>query len=144
MVVHNHPSGNPEPSRADKEVTTKLIQAGNILDISLLDHLIIGFKSIFRSIPESLQAPSQSCPATRHLADAPDNLRFALFAQHPWCTVQHTLTCTATEVHAKTISGKRTFSERRTFGRLGTGFEWGTSVSHQTITIRSSSCTLQW
>ena len=37
MVVHNHPSGNPEPSRADKEVTTKLIQAGN-----LLDHLIIG------------------------------------------------------------------------------------------------------
>ena len=42
MVVHNHPSGNPEPSRADKEVTTKLIQAGNILDINLLDHLIIG------------------------------------------------------------------------------------------------------
>jgi DNA repair protein RadC len=42
MVVHNHPSGNPEPSRADKEVTTKLIQAGNILDINLLDHFIIG------------------------------------------------------------------------------------------------------
>jgi len=42
MVVHNHPSGNPEPSRADKEVTTKLIEAGNILDINLLDHLIIG------------------------------------------------------------------------------------------------------
>ena len=34
MVVHNHPSGNPDPSRADKEVTTKLIQASNILNIN--------------------------------------------------------------------------------------------------------------
>ena len=42
MVVHNHPSGNPEPSHADKEVSTKLIQAGNILDINLLDHHILG------------------------------------------------------------------------------------------------------
>ncbi|TLU81873.1 MAG: hypothetical protein FDX21_09900 [Chlorobium sp.] len=42
MVVHNQLSGNPEPSRADKEVTTKLIEAGNILEINLLDHLIIG------------------------------------------------------------------------------------------------------
>ncbi|MEI6639990.1 MAG: JAB domain-containing protein, partial [Chlorobium sp.] len=42
MVVHNHPSGNPEPSRADRDVTTKLIEAGNILDINLLDHIIIG------------------------------------------------------------------------------------------------------
>ena len=42
MVVHNHPSGNPDPSRADKEVTTKLIQASNILNINHLNHLIIG------------------------------------------------------------------------------------------------------
>ena len=36
MVVHNHQSGNPEPSRADKEVTTKLIQAGNIFDVDVV------------------------------------------------------------------------------------------------------------
>ncbi|MFZ4802684.1 MAG: JAB domain-containing protein [Chlorobium sp.] len=37
MVVPNHPSDNPEPSRADRDVTTKLIEAGN-----LRDHIIIG------------------------------------------------------------------------------------------------------
>ena len=42
VVAHNHPSGNLEPSIADKEVTERLRQAGEILGIEVLDHLILG------------------------------------------------------------------------------------------------------
>lgn len=41
IVAHNHPSGNIEPSQADRDVTERLKEAGELLGISLLDHLII-------------------------------------------------------------------------------------------------------
>lgn len=42
LVCHNHPSGDPAPSPEDIAVTEQLVQAGKILDIELVDHLIIG------------------------------------------------------------------------------------------------------
>ena len=42
IVVHNHPSGDPAPSPEDLEITRQLIEAGRVLDIELLDHIIIG------------------------------------------------------------------------------------------------------
>src|SRR3989338_9891352 len=42
ILVHNHPSGNPEPSKEDLEVTKKLFEAGELLGIKVLDHVIIG------------------------------------------------------------------------------------------------------
>lgn len=42
IAVHNHPSGNPQPSPEDISVTRTLAEAGRILDIPLLDHIIIG------------------------------------------------------------------------------------------------------
>lgn len=42
IIAHNHPSGDLKPSREDIELTRKLMEAGRILGISLLDHLIIG------------------------------------------------------------------------------------------------------
>ena len=42
IMVHNHPSGDPTPSTEDINVTNKIAEAGNILDIKVLDHLIIG------------------------------------------------------------------------------------------------------
>jgi DNA repair protein RadC len=42
VAVHNHPSGDPTPSAADVALTVELVQAGQLLDIELLDHLIIG------------------------------------------------------------------------------------------------------
>ena len=42
MVVHNHPSGDPAPSPEDLRITRELVEAGRLLDIALLDHLIIG------------------------------------------------------------------------------------------------------
>jgi DNA repair protein RadC len=41
MVVHNHPSGNLEPSPEDREVTSRLMTAGNLLGLRLLDHVIV-------------------------------------------------------------------------------------------------------
>ena len=42
LVLHNHPSGDPQPSREDHEVTRRLARAGEILGIRLLDHVVIG------------------------------------------------------------------------------------------------------
>ncbi|MDP4039277.1 MAG: DNA repair protein RadC [Candidatus Pacearchaeota archaeon] len=42
ILIHNHPSGNPQPSNEDIEVTKKLIEVGKLIDIKVLDHVIIG------------------------------------------------------------------------------------------------------
>lgn len=42
VVVHNHPSGDPEPSRQDLEVTRRLADCGKLLGIPLLDHVVVG------------------------------------------------------------------------------------------------------
>ncbi len=41
ILCHNHPSGNPEPSREDREITGQLVEAGKLLSIPVLDHIII-------------------------------------------------------------------------------------------------------
>jgi DNA repair protein RadC len=42
IVVHNHPSGDPTPSPEDVSITRQIVQAGKLLDVDVLDHLIIG------------------------------------------------------------------------------------------------------
>jgi len=42
IVAHNHPSGDPAPSREDIEITKKLVETGNIMGLTVLDHVIIG------------------------------------------------------------------------------------------------------
>jgi DNA repair protein RadC len=42
IIAHNHPSDNPEPSREDKKITFDLRKAGELLDIPVVDHIIIG------------------------------------------------------------------------------------------------------
>ena len=42
VLAHNHPSGDPTPSVEDIRITRQLIEAGRILDISVLDHVVIG------------------------------------------------------------------------------------------------------
>ena len=42
LAVHNHPSGDPTPSPEDRTLTTRLQEAGDLLGIRLLDHLILG------------------------------------------------------------------------------------------------------
>jgi len=52
IVVHNHPSGDPTPSPEDVAVTREIVQAGKILDIDVLDHLVIGAGAKFVSLKE--------------------------------------------------------------------------------------------
>ena len=54
MLAHNHPSGNPEPSNADKQVTSILVKAGKLLDVQVLDHIIVGSESYFSFRESSL------------------------------------------------------------------------------------------
>ena len=42
ILLHNHPSGDPSPSREDIAVTDRLVQAGKMMDIPVLDHIILG------------------------------------------------------------------------------------------------------
>ena len=42
ILGHNHPSGNPRPSEDDRQLTKKLVAAGKLLDIAVIDHVIIG------------------------------------------------------------------------------------------------------
>ena len=45
IVAHNHPSGTMEPSRQDIETTKRLVEAGKILGIPVVDHIIVGFNN---------------------------------------------------------------------------------------------------
>ena len=47
IFIHNHPAGNPQPSENDKQITQDLVFAGNIMQIKVLDHIIIGENRYF-------------------------------------------------------------------------------------------------
>jgi DNA repair protein RadC len=42
ILVHNHPSGDPTPSRADIDMTKQIVQAAKALNVEVHDHLIVG------------------------------------------------------------------------------------------------------
>ena len=47
ILLHNHPSGNAEPSNEDKNITNRLKQCGELIGIEVIDHIIIGDGSYF-------------------------------------------------------------------------------------------------
>ena len=51
ILVHNHPSGDPTPSTEDRTVTRQLIDAGRVLGIPVLDHVVVARES-YRSLLE--------------------------------------------------------------------------------------------
>jgi DNA repair protein RadC len=50
VVVHNHPSGDPTPSGADLQLTRRLVRAGEVLGIDLVDHVVIGDGGSYASV----------------------------------------------------------------------------------------------
>lgn len=52
VVVHNHPSGDPAPSSADIQLTRRLVKAGDVLGIDVLDHVVIGDNGEYSSLKE--------------------------------------------------------------------------------------------
>lgn len=54
ILSHNHPSGNLKPSVQDKNITQQLVQAGKLLDIKVLDHIIVSSAGYFSFLDEGL------------------------------------------------------------------------------------------
>lgn len=53
LLFHNHPSGNPTPSKEDIACTKKVAEAGKLLDIQLQDHIILGDNGCYYSFKEA-------------------------------------------------------------------------------------------
>ena len=58
IVAHNHPSGDLEPSSEDREVTRRLVSAGELLGIPVLDHIIFAKNNRYISLVERGEMPS--------------------------------------------------------------------------------------
>ena len=54
VLIHNHPSGDPQPSQQDFDITGRLSEVGNLMGIKVLDHVIIGKKSYYSFIDEGV------------------------------------------------------------------------------------------
>ncbi len=54
VLVHNHPSGNPQPSHNDKELTRNMVHIGSMMQIELLDHIIVGDNKYFSFAADGL------------------------------------------------------------------------------------------
>ncbi|HSC35872.1 MAG TPA: DNA repair protein RadC [Thermodesulfobacteriota bacterium] len=59
ILVHNHPSGNPAPSREDKVLTRDIAEAAGTLDIMVLDHIIVGKDGYFSFMENDLLTPAK-------------------------------------------------------------------------------------
>ncbi len=57
ILVHNHPSGIVKPSHADIEITKNIVQAGNVVDINVLDHLIISKDNVYSFVQNGIIKP---------------------------------------------------------------------------------------
>jgi len=62
IVAHNHPSGDPEPSREDIELTRRLVSAGEILGIDVLDHIVIGDREHVSFADRGMISPKRTGP----------------------------------------------------------------------------------
>ena len=54
ILIHNHPTGDPTPSREDIHITKRLREAGDILGIKILDHVIIGYETFTSFVSQGL------------------------------------------------------------------------------------------
>jgi len=52
IIAHNHPSGNLEPSKEDRDITYRLKEAGELLGVGVLDHIIISIKGYYSFLEE--------------------------------------------------------------------------------------------
>jgi DNA repair protein RadC len=63
IFIHNHPSGDPLPSDADVSITERLCQAGDLLGVQVLDHLVLGREGYFSFLDSGLMPPSRASSA---------------------------------------------------------------------------------
>jgi DNA repair protein RadC len=73
ICLHNHPSGDPEPSGEDRTLTARLVQAGEVLGIPLLDHLILGDGRYVSFADRGWLHPSGGWETERALGSSPES-----------------------------------------------------------------------
>ncbi len=66
IFMHNHPSGDPAPSREDRECTQRLVHAGQILGIRVLDHIVLGHDDYYSFADAGLLEGTQTNDSTTH------------------------------------------------------------------------------
>jgi len=66
IFIHNHPSGDPEPSPEDLELTQRLVDAGSLLEIRILDHLIVG-RGRYTSLRDARLWPTTTVKSTSYV-----------------------------------------------------------------------------
>jgi DNA repair protein RadC len=54
ILIHNHPSGHPEPSQDDRRLTRSIVDAARTLEIRIVDHIIVGRESHYSFIENGL------------------------------------------------------------------------------------------
>ena len=54
VLIHNHPSGDPQPSNQDVEITKRLVEVGNLVGIRVIDHVIVGANSYYSFVDENI------------------------------------------------------------------------------------------
>lgn len=64
ICVHNHPCGDPEPSDEDRDITRRLCEAGDIIGIKVLDHIIVGQGNYFSFIEFGYMSNHQASPVS--------------------------------------------------------------------------------
>jgi len=73
ILAHNHPSGEPDPSPEDLEVTQQLVESGRLLGIPVRDHIVLGDGSFVSLLERGLLIPAKSDQLrTRAAARTPD------------------------------------------------------------------------
>jgi DNA repair protein RadC len=71
VLVHNHPSGEPAPSRDDIELTTALVRAGDAVELPLLDHVILAREGTFSFLDAGLLRAERGAPPNDSQRGAP-------------------------------------------------------------------------
>jgi len=69
ILVHNHPSGDPSPSFEDYELTRRVLEAGQLMGIDCLDHIVIGKNGDYVSIKEQGHFSFEEYKTTRNVAE---------------------------------------------------------------------------
>lgn len=54
ILLHNHPSGNPEPSNEDKAITKRLVEIGKLMEVNIFDHIIVAGNEYFSFVEKKL------------------------------------------------------------------------------------------
>ncbi len=85
IFLHNHPSGDPAPSREDRECTNRLTAAAKILGIRVLDHIVFGETEYFSFADAGFLAIPSPDKSFSRIVETHESVRIMCLQNHPDC-----------------------------------------------------------